>query len=150
MCQKIIKGCVIFDMLVEASCENSISSKEKFHYELVAWVEGDDEKKQTFYFDGSKCLKGVGAGIALLFIKGGIIPMDYKLNFDYTNNMVWYMYLVLDFKASIDLSIKNLQVYGDSKLLINQINEVYNRKDEKLQPYKDLVTNMVERCFEKV
>ncbi|XP_057849976.1 uncharacterized protein LOC131060672 [Cryptomeria japonica] len=32
-----------------------------------------------------------------------------------------------------------LQVYGDSQLIINQVNDDYNTKDDKLTPYKQLV-----------
>jgi len=44
MHQKAIKGQVIIDMLVEAPCKNYTSRKKQFQDELVALVEGDDEK----------------------------------------------------------------------------------------------------------
>lgn len=55
--------------------------------------------------------------------------MAYKLNFDYTNNMFEYEPLVLGLKVFINLNAKNLDVYNDSQLFINQINEIYNTKD---------------------
>lgn len=94
----------------------------------MAWVEGDDEKTWKLCFDGSKCQKGIGVGISLVSLEGGIILIAYKLNFDYNNNMAEYESLVLGFKDSINLSVKNLQVYGDSQLIINKINKIYNTK----------------------
>lgn len=61
--------------------------------------------------------------------------------------MVEYEALVLGLKATINIGIKKLHAYGDLQFVINQENEIYNTKDFKLQPCKDLVTRMVERCF---
>ena len=35
-----------------------------------------------------------------------------------------------------------LNVFGDSQLIINQVNDIYQTKDEKLLPYKRMVDDM--------
>ena len=45
--------------------------------------------------------------------------MAYKLDFDCTNNMVEYEALILGLKAAINLKIKDIEIYGDSHLIIN-------------------------------
>lgn len=110
-------------------------------------VEEVKYKVWTLYFYGSKFLQGVGANSILVSPKFGIITMTNKLNFYCTNNMAEYEALVLRLKALINLGVKKLQIYDDSQVIINQINKIYNTKDENLQAYKDLVTRMIQICF---
>jgi len=114
-------------MLVAAPCE-----KYGNRNELVVLVEQCEDKIWTLFFDGSKCLQGDGAWIMLVSSKYEIIPMDYKLNFECSNNMIEYKALVLGLKIAINIGISKLKVYGDSQLVINKINDVYNIKDDKL------------------
>jgi len=99
------------------------------------------------FFDGSKCLQGYGVGIMLVSPDSDMIPMAYNLNFECINNMDEYEALVLELKEVVDLGVNKLKVYGDSYLIINHINDAYNIKDEKLQPYRHLIATMVQRCF---
>lgn len=41
-----------------------------------------------------------------------------------------------------------LKVYGDSQLIINQVNDEYQTKDDKLTPYKKLVESLKESFIE--
>lgn len=95
-------------------------------------MEEEEENKWTLYFDGSKCLKGVGADILLMSPQCGIIPMMYKLSFECINNMVEYEALILGLKAYTHFNIENLQVYGESQLksikFIIQRMKIYNLK----------------------
>jgi len=45
---------------------------------------------------------------------------------------------------AIEWKIKELHVYGDSQLVINQVNDDYQTKDEKLVPYKWMVEDFKE------
>jgi len=100
------------------------------------------------YFDVSRCIRGSRAGITLISPQNDIIPMSYKLSFECTNNMAKYEALILGLKATIEIDVTHLHIYEDSQLIVNQINEIYNTKDEKLIPYKDLVAKLV-ACFEE-
>jgi len=68
-----------------------------------------------------------------------VIPIAYKLGFEFTNNMTKYKALILGLKVASLLDIRELQIYGDSQLVINQVNDIYNIKYEKLCPYKLIV-----------
>lgn len=59
--------------------------------------------------------------------------------FLYTNNTSEYEALVIGIKISIEWKITELIVYGDSQLVINQVNDDYQIKDGKLLPYKRMV-----------
>lgn len=45
-------------------------------------------------------------------------------------------------KIAAEWRVDHLDVFGDSQLLINQVNDVYQIKDEKLVPYKCMVDDL--------
>jgi len=94
-------------------------------------------------FDGYKCIQGIGAGIILINPYGYVILMYYHLSFDCTNNMVEYEALVLGLKVAILLKVKRIKIFGDSELIMKQVSNIYNIKDAKLQPYKEMVTSLL-------
>lgn len=55
------------------------------------------------------------------------------------NNVAEYEALVTGIKVAVEWKITELQVYGDSQLVINQVNDKYQMKDDKLMPYKRMV-----------
>ena len=55
----------------------------------------------------------------------------FKLHFPCSNNEAKYETLVVGLKASKRLGIKRLKVFGDSELVINQIEGTYGVKNAK-------------------
>lgn len=74
--------------------------------------------------------------------------MTYNPRFECTNNMEKYDALILDLKDAILLKIKNLQIYGDLHLIVNQINDIYTTKDYKCLPYRLVVVDLLHQ-FDK-
>lgn len=68
--------------------------------------------------------------------------------------MAKYEALVTGIKMAIEWNIIELHVYGDSQLVINQVKNDYQRKDDKLKPYKRMVDDFkqyfVEITFEQI
>lgn len=50
--------------------------------------------------------------------------------------------MVTGIKMAIEWNITQLQVFGNSQLVINQINDDYQTKDEKVMPYKKMVDDV--------
>lgn len=46
--------------------------------------------------------------------------------------MVKYKALVLGLKLALEWKLIALEVYGDSQLVINQVTDTYQKKDEKI------------------
>jgi ribonuclease HI len=78
------------------------------------------------YFNGSLKLQGAGAGI--LFIAPGGEQLKYALQllFLASNNAVEYEALIHGLNIVISLGIKRLMVYGDSLVVISQINKEWD------------------------
>ena len=70
-------------------------------------------------FDGDSNALGNGIGVVIVSPKGCRTPFTARLCFDYTNNMAEYEACITCIKTAIDMTIKFLDVYGDSTLVIS-------------------------------
>lgn len=135
--RKTIKGQIIVDQLAEALIQDShpllIDFPDESMFTLIASV------MWKLYFDGSYTNHGSGVGILFITPQGDVIPKSFRINFPCTNNMAEYEALLIGLRKVVQWKIQELQVYGDSQLIVNQVNDDYNTKDEKLMPYKKLV-----------
>ena len=75
------------------------------------------------YFDGSLRLQGTGAGILFIAPGGDQFKYALQLLFPASNNVVEYEALIHGLSIAISLGIKRLMVYGDSLVVISQVNK---------------------------
>ena len=75
----------------------------------------------TLFFDGSKNLEGSGAGYVLIDPKKNKHFLSCRLEFECTNNTAEYEALVQGLRKAIELKVENLKVYGDSEIIVKQI-----------------------------
>ena len=87
------------------------------------------------YFDGSLKLQGAGAGI--LFIAPGGEQLKYALQllFPASNNAAEYEALIHGLNIVVSLSVKKLMVYGDSLVVISQINKDWDCSADSMGKY---------------
>jgi ribonuclease HI len=86
-------------------------------------------------FDGSLKLQGAGAGI--LFIARGGEQLKYALQllFPASNDATEYEALIHGLNIAISLGIKRLMVYGDSLVVISQINKEWDCSNDSMGKY---------------
>ena len=96
------------------------------------------------YFDGASNALGRGVGAVLISPEGNHCPFTAKLSFDCTNNVAEYEACVLGLQATIERKIKSLTVYGDSALVICQLNGEWETRDSKLVPYQEFIKGLME------
>ena len=126
--QKAIKGSAIVDFLAKrANEEYEPMSFDFLDEDLMAELQIDEEK--TFeedgwkmYFNGVSNALGHGVGVVLISPEGNHCPFTAKLSFECTNNVAEYKACMLGLQAAIEKKIKSLNVYGDSALVICQLN----------------------------
>lgn len=134
--KKAIKGQVIIDQIVEAP----LHGNHPLHIEFPdADVLNISVKQWALYFDGSYTQHGSRVGILFVTPQGHTIPRSYRLMFPCTNNTTSYEALIIGIKMAVELKITKLQVYGDTQIVINQVNDDYQIKDDKLMPYKRMI-----------
>src|SRR5271156_5870137 len=137
--RRAIKGQVLADQLDDSPLQDNTPLLVEFPDETIMHL---TEHSWKMYFDGSFTQQGSGAGVLFITPQGYKIPKAYKLMFPCTNNISEYEALVNGLKLAIEWKIIELHIYGDSQLIINQINGEYQTKDEKLVPYKQLVEDL--------
>eukprot|EP01018_Ginkgo_biloba_P039365 Gb_08568 [translate_table: standard] len=135
--QKAIKGQVLVDHLAKATLLESHPLIIRFLNESILSL--DESPEWTLYFDGSFTTHGSGAGILFVTRQGDLIPKAFRIGFPCTNNIAEYEALISSLKLAIQWNIQHLLVLGDSQLIIKQVNDEYQTKDEKLIPYKRMV-----------
>jgi ribonuclease HI len=97
------------------------------------------------YFDGS--LKLQGAGVGILFIVPGGEQLKYALQllFPASNNAAEYEALIHGLKIAISLGIKRLMVYGDSLVVISQINKEWDCSNDAMGKYCTAVQKLEDK-----
>jgi ribonuclease HI len=97
------------------------------------------------YFDGLLKLQGARAGI--LFIALGAEQLKYALQllFPSPNNAAEYEALIHGLNISISLGIKRLMVYGDSLVVISQINKEWDCSNDSMGKYCTVVRKLEDK-----
>ena len=73
----------------------------------------------TMYFNGSLILNGARAGIYFISPSGDKLRYVHRLHFLASNNIAEYEAALHGLRIAIELSVKCLQVYGNSTLMTN-------------------------------
>ncbi|XP_042482763.1 uncharacterized protein LOC122063145, partial [Macadamia integrifolia] len=122
--QKSINGSVITEHLSAHPVVDTRPLNDIFPDEYVVSVEVENEVGiWQMLFDGAANHKGCGAGVLLITPEGLNIPMAYRLDFECTNNMAEYEACLMGLKAAISIGVKRLEVYGDSSIVICQVQD---------------------------
>jgi ribonuclease HI len=87
------------------------------------------------YFDGSLKLGGAGAGVLLISPEGKQLKYILQILWQATNNEAEYEALIHGLRVAITLGIKRLLVYGDSAVVINQVNKDWDCTKENMSAY---------------
>ncbi|GAU43336.1 hypothetical protein TSUD_398810 [Trifolium subterraneum] len=159
--QKAIKGSILADHLAHQPVEDYQPIKFDFPDEEIMYLkmkdcdepvfgEGPDpESKWGLIFDGAVNLYGSRIGAIIVTPKGAHIPFTARLQFEYTNNIAEYEACIMGIEEAIDLRIKNIDIYGDSALVINQIKGEWETHHAGLIPYRDYARRLL-TFFNKV
>jgi ribonuclease HI len=89
----------------------------------------------VMYFDGSLKLEGTGAGVVLISRKGEQLKYILQIFWKISNNKAEYEALLHGLCLAISLGIKRLLVYGDSAVVINQVNKSWDSNKENMDAY---------------
>jgi len=98
----------------------------------------------TLYFDGSNYLEGEGAGSFLIDPPGNQHLMASWLEFACTNNTTEYEGLLQGLKKAIDMEVKNLKVFGDSQISVDQVRKRIHCNSPYLVRYQLEVWSLID------
>ncbi|KAK8704919.1 hypothetical protein V6N13_048531 [Hibiscus sabdariffa] len=152
--QKAIKGSAIAYFLARRASVGYEPLNFDFPDEDLMCVMEEEEGSLEpgswrLYFDGASNAIGRGIGAVLISPENVHYPFTSILEFISTNNMAEYKARVLGLRAAIERKIKELQVFGDSSIVIYQLRGDWETRDLKLIKYYDLVQELNQK-FDKV
>jgi ribonuclease HI len=87
------------------------------------------------YFDGSLMKKGASMGLVFISLLGVRMRYMVRLHFPMSNNMVEYEALINGLHITIELGIRQLDIRGDSQLIINQVMKESSYHNPKIAMY---------------
>jgi ribonuclease HI len=89
----------------------------------------------TMYFDGSLKLDGGSTGVLLISARGEQLKYVLQILWVVSNNEAEYEALLHGLRLAVSLGIKRLLVYGDSLLVVQQVNKEWDCNKEIMDAY---------------
>lgn len=121
------------------------------------------DKRLTMYFDGGSRGNPGLSGIGFVFydeLDSEIHSKSIKLEGDHTNNQAEYKAIIYGLEFAIENNYKNIDVFGDSELIIKQLNgkykcksvniiELFNYAKSLLDKFDNISLSSVKRKYNK-
>ena len=90
-------------------------------------------------FDVPKSKYGFGAGCVLIDPKGSKIIISFRLEFECTNNIDDYEYLVKGLRKAVNSGAQAIECYGDSDIIIKKVRNNIHCISPHLMNYEKIV-----------
>jgi ribonuclease HI len=87
------------------------------------------------HFDGSKLLRGLGAGDVLTSPKGDKLQYVLQMHFRASKNVAEYEALVHELKMAKQIGIRRILYFRDSDLVTHQVSGDWDAKDANMASY---------------
>ncbi|XP_074297737.1 uncharacterized protein LOC141628499 [Silene latifolia] len=97
------------------------------------------------YFDGAERRDGAGTGVVILSLEGYVFPCSFVLIELCSKNVSEYEALNLGLQIAIEIGIKDLDIYGDSLLVVNQVLDEFEVKKDNLIPYHQYAVQLLNK-----
>jgi ribonuclease HI len=89
----------------------------------------------ALFFDGSSSGKGGGVGILLILPRGEMFELAIPIQSTVTNNQAEYEALLRGLQYLKEAKAISVEIYGDSELVIKQLNGQYECRSDILRNY---------------
>lgn len=103
----------------------------------------DVQPPWKMYFNGAAHRGGAGAGVVFVTSQGEVLPYSFTLTQICSNNVAEYQALILGLEMAVEMKRLQLQAFGYSQLVVNQLLGSYEVKKPKLCPYHDYAKKLM-------
>ncbi|PKI68966.1 hypothetical protein CRG98_010646 [Punica granatum] len=125
-----VKGQAIVDHLVEFPIDDDTSINSDLPDEGILQINDEEESPRwKMSFDGAVNSTRSSIDAVLISPEGRHFTVAAKINFPCTNNIAEYEVCIIGLQATVDLKVKELEVFGDSMLTIFQTLKQWKTKD---------------------
>jgi ribonuclease HI len=104
-----------------------------------------DVEVWRLFFDGSMCIQGQGVGCVIVSPHGVEYELSIRLEFECTNNQAKYEALLVGLETLVELGAPKAELFGDSKLVVQQINGESQCFDGRLNEYREKCLHLLDR-----
>ncbi len=125
-----IKAQALADFIVECTIPDEAEPEPE-----PAPAEQTPSSTWTLHVDGSSNSGGSGAGLIFSSPDGEVAEQALRLEFPASNNAEEYEALIVGLKLARELGVKDLRVFSDSQLVVNQILGDFEARDPTMQEY---------------
>jgi ribonuclease HI len=95
----------------------------------------NQQKHWVMYFAGSLKLSGGGAGVLFISLRGEQLKYVFQILFEVSSNEAKYEALLQGLRLAVSLGIKRLLIYGDSLLVVQQVNKEWDVNKDTMDAY---------------
>ena len=127
-----MKGQVLTDFVAEFSLRREM--------EIVCCLE---VRPWKVFVDGVSSTLGVRVGIIIITLEGIKVEHSFRLDFKASNNKAEYESLLAGLRAALKLGAREVEVYLDSWLVVNQVQRSFKAKDPWMMEYLRLVKQII-------
>ena len=99
------------------------------------------------FFEGACSKEAAGAGVVLVSPTKEVIHLSFRLNFQVTNNIAEYEGLLQGLKKSIGMNVKNIKVFGDSQIIVDQVRKRIHCNSLHLVRYQHEVWDLIDNFY---
>ncbi|XP_030923438.1 uncharacterized protein LOC115950369 [Quercus lobata] len=139
MSRTAVKDQVLADLVAEFA-EPTLEGKEvsgllSADEKLISTVSQHEHNWWKAHIDGATNERGSGVGLVLVSPEGITIEKSLRLGFSATNNEAEYEALLEGMPMIQKMGGKFVNMFSDSRLIVGQVNEDLEAKDERMQEY---------------
>ncbi|XP_013699878.2 uncharacterized protein LOC106403608 [Brassica napus] len=107
--------------------------------------EAKEEEEWILHVDGNSNVGGAGVGIVLTSPTGNTASRAVRCNFKATKNKSEYEALIAGLTLTHQMGAESIQVFGDSQLIINQVQGEYQAKDDSMIQYLAVTQRLIKK-----
>ncbi|KAK0574362.1 hypothetical protein LWI29_022506 [Acer saccharum] len=111
-----------------------------------------EQNKKVFKWqlrvDGSSNTHGSGAGVVVSTPERDSVECALRFDFKATNNQAEYEALIAGLKVCTVLGADEVEIFSDSQVVVNQVLDEYQGRDESMITYLGLAKELLERFKE--
>ena len=94
-----------------------------------------ENRSWRVFVDGASSAMGADAEIVIITPEGIRLEHSFRLGFKASNNEAKYEALIAELKTALDLGARNVEVYLDSRLVVNQVQGSFEARDSRMKEY---------------
>ncbi|XP_028065964.1 uncharacterized protein LOC114268928 [Camellia sinensis] len=113
--------------------------------ESISPAEQRNGRLSLLYIDESSNNRGLGEGVVLISLEGFVWEQALRLGWKASNNDAEYESLLAGLRSAEHFSAKQLLLFSDSQLVVNELTGVYETRDERMAMYADRARDLLKK-----